>query len=679
MLYLPQLTSMANAARFRLSDIQPSDWVEAKRTMSSDVSPFPGKFSYSLTPYLREIIDTLHPGHPARIVAIMKGAQVGFSTGVIEGGLGYIIDQVPGPTLFLTGHADLTEEAMTGKVDNMIDSCGLRHLIKSNTKRKRQQRTGDTNTRKEFPGGYVIGGHANHKTLRQRSVKYGFFDDFEAMPSASKESGSTTRMIEQRFAAYADKMKIYYISTPEIADTSNIQPVFLNGDQRKYHIPCPCCGEFIALEWQVAIEGSTEKGGITWQLDDNGKLLPKSVGYVCQCCGGFFTDARKYELNLAGEWRPTAEPIHQGYYSYHLSSLYAPPGMYNWLHYVRQYLEAYPPGAEPHEKLVQTFVNLCLGETYKPTGKEIKAHELMRNQRSYDAGTVPESMSVADGNGSIVLLTCAVDANGVPDDARLDFEITGWSETGSRYSITHGSIGTFVPREGSMAAPVDRERWTYQHQDVLGENGESIRSVWPELERVITAIYEKDTGKKMKIMTTVIDVGYHKMEAEAWQFINTTNGMMVYGVKGKGESQPFLRHGADLPTFTPSRQNAKKLFIVETNIVKDQLADAIRLKWDFRGTQPHGFLNFPGDARLYQFNNFFSHFEAEHRVMDTSGAVAKFEWRKKNSAVQNHLFDCACYNVAAKDILVSMFGKEIKKPKATWADVLPLLKAMPWN
>jgi phage terminase large subunit GpA-like protein len=89
--YENQAIEVLEAARFLLSNISPSKWNEQHRVMTTSVSPFPGKFSYNVTPYLREIVDCMSPGHPARIVAIMKGAQVGFSTGVIEAAIGWIV------------------------------------------------------------------------------------------------------------------------------------------------------------------------------------------------------------------------------------------------------------------------------------------------------------------------------------------------------------------------------------------------------------------------------------------------------------------------------------------------------------------------------------------------------------------------------------------------------------
>jgi len=670
--YAQHITQLLQAAQYQVSNINPSNWTEQRRVMTSDVSPFPGKFSFERTPYLKEIVDTLAPDHPARRVAVMKGAQIGFSTAVIESGIGWIISEKPGNILFLTGSSDLTMDAMTGKIDQMIDSCGIRPLIKPNVLRKKNQRTGDTNLRKEFPGGRLIAGSAsNHKFLRQLSVQYGFIDDFDSVIQKSKESGSTEKLFEQRFAAYGDRMKVYYISTPELEETSNILNVYLKGDQRKWHIPCPCCGEFIVLEWETNLGDSEhEKAGIFYRLTETGKLIEDSVGYVCQSCGNFFDDSLKYELNLAGQWMPTAEASRSGYYSYHISALSAPPGMYDWKHYVHQYLDAMPPGAEPKPREVQTFHNLCLGIPYKAEGEAIRATTLQQNIRTYPIKVVPESTSIKDGNGRIIMLTAACDLNGVLDDARLDYEIVAHAENGSTYSIDHGSIGTFVPRENSKKYKHDRERFTYQHGHP--------NSVWPLFKEVLATKYPVETGthqtKNLKVLITGIDVGY--MDKYAWPFIDGANiretGMLV-GLKGEGKEEArALRLDRDLPLFKPARERGN-MYIVESNVVKDELHDLTQLKWDpgMDEGQPAGFMNFPQPSEgKYLYVNYFSHYEAEQRVVDDNG---KYLWKKKDSAVQNHLFDCRLYNLVARNVWASLFCKQYKILKGTYADFVKLL------
>ena len=358
-------------------------------------------------------------------------------------------------------------------------------------------------------------GIANHKTLRQDSIQYGFIDDFEGMKGDTKQAGSTTKMIEQRFSAFDKKMKLFYISTPELKETSNIEPVYESGDQRKYHIPCPCCNDLIPLEWDVECKNDkVERGGMNWKLDDNGRLIAESVGYICQSCGDFFDDTSKTDFISKGRWIPTAEPSRPGNYSYKISALYAPNYMYGWEHYVREFLDANPQNQPRDEKKYKAFLNLALGETYEAVGVSASANALQQNIRDYKIGMLPEKLSMADGNGKIVLITLGSDLNGLEDDARLDWEIVAYSESGAKYSINHGSIGTFIPGQSKdQKEKTDRKKWTYQHGH---EN-----SVWPELEKILNATYDTDTKRKMKIFISGIDAGYQSIHV--YQFLESTN------------------------------------------------------------------------------------------------------------------------------------------------------------
>lgn len=805
--WIDQVSSLIDSTELYLSNEMPSQWAENHRVMTTDVSPFPGKFKFDRTPYLREVLDTISPNHPAKKVAVMKGAQIGFaldeetliptpdgfvkmkhlhvgdlvfdengelcevtkttstmhdhecfdvhfsdgsvikadaehlwfvsyfcgegvlntlqlhiertnqrqiyvdncgqnhdkrfeivdvvpcdsvpvrcisvssksklflagttmipthnSTGVIENGIGYIISQNPGNILFLTGHGDLTDEAMSGKIDQMIDSCGLRPMIRPNVLRKKNQRTGDTNKSKEFPGGSLVAGSAgNHKLLRQRSVRFGFVDDFDAARGSTKESGSTTEMIEQRFAAYGDKMKLYYISTPEVKQTSNIEPLFFRGDQRFFHVPCQCCGVFIPLKWKIDLDGD-DVAGIHYKLDDKGQLVDGSVGYVCPECGGFFDDRNKYEFLNDGVWQPTAQPQESGFYSYHISSLYAPPGMYDWEHYVRQYLKANPIGEKTDERQMQTFVNLVLGETYEKKGEAPKANELQKNVRDYQPGTLPEQLSVKDGNGQIVLITLSADLNGKMDDARLDWECVAWTESGANYSIDHGSVGTFIPNQTRAQKDADdRAKFTYQHG--------LPNSVWTLFQEIIDRVYTTDTGRRMKAFITGIDVGNTFMGAP-YHFIENNNSFVV-GLKGK-DAEKGRRFGVDTPTFRLSKER-NDLYLVEVNQLKDELAEYMRLKWDGENDQPTEFMNYPyAVGKKYQYKTFFSHYEGEHRVIEKNrdGTGVSARWVKVNSAAQNHFWDCRIYNMVLRDIITDMACKEAGIKHGVWKDYVDML------
>lgn len=641
-----------------LSTMKPSEWVENNIIMPK---PFPGPYRYSRTPYCREIIDCLSPDHPAKWVAVMKGAQIGLSAGVLIPGMCWMMKEAPGNTYFTVGAADIVDKSVE-KLDLAIDNAGLRKYIKPQINRRRANKSGDTNTKKDFAGGYInITTANNHKEFRDVSLKYGFFDDFEAAKNASKESGDTRKLLEQRFAAYADTHKIYYISTPELKAGSNIEPAFLLGDQRKYLIPCPCCGEFIELRWTIEEEGRV--GGITWETDDEGHVVKGSVGYICQKCGGFFNDKNKHELLNNGYWQPTAIPSQEGYYSYHISSLYAPIGMYDWAHYVNDWLAIHPPNQPRKESEYKTFCNVVLGLTYEDMSEAPKANIIQKNIRDYEVCVIPEKLSMADGNGRIVLLTCGSDMNGTEDDARLDYEIIAWAENGATYSIDEGSIGTFIPRENSLAVKTDREKWSY--------NENHPKNVWKEFERILTTTYKTDTGRDMGVVATGLDCGH--FATKAYWFLDNNQAVNVLGLKGTKESA-LLQFGVDVRKFKPAAERYK-LFIVQVGMYKDKLAEYMQLYWkEGDMEQPANFMNFPTPSLgKYTFTHFFEHFESEKKktIKNKDGSIST-RWEKISSTSQNHKWDCRIYNLAIRDVFIDMISKELKT-KLEWSDFVKLL------
>ena len=149
--YIDLIDRAFDSALFKLSDILISEWAEQNRVMTSEVSPIKGPFSFRNSPYTVGLINYLHKSHPCSVFAIMKGAQIGFSTGFIENAIGYFISEDPGNILFLVGHDSLVESAMM-KVDNMLSTTGLRDkgIIRSNANRKNNNKTGDKDRSNEL-------------------------------------------------------------------------------------------------------------------------------------------------------------------------------------------------------------------------------------------------------------------------------------------------------------------------------------------------------------------------------------------------------------------------------------------------------------------------------------------------------------------------------------------------
>jgi phage terminase large subunit GpA-like protein len=668
-LYLPQFEQILRGGVAQISTILPADWTEKRLTMDK---PRPGPFRYSETPYTREIINRFSPYDDARVVAVMKGAQIGFSSGVLIPGIGWMIENNPGNCYLMVGAPDLIPKA-SENIDLMIDRAQLASYIRSQSARRSSRKTGDTDTKKDFPMGYLsIGSANNHKAIAQVHLQFILLDDLDAMKGESKSSGNLIKLIEKRAAAYKDSYKMFMISTPLEKHKSLILPAYLEGDRRHFYIQCQCCHEPIVLKWDIKegevinhLTGETanNRGGITWDVDDiTGELVEKSVGYCCYKCGGWFNDKNKYNFLNSGIWHATFKPQRPQYYSYYIPSLYAPIWMFDWKHCVRDWLKCHPVGEPRNEKEYQVFINTVIGEPYEGEAIETSSKNIQRNRQNYPAGIIPESISMDVGNGDIVMLTCAADLNGMIDDARLDYEVVAWDRLGASWSIIHGSIGTFQRGDSKNN---DRKKSTYEYGK---EN-----SVWKEYEKVLDTIWQVDTGRKMKIRVSALDTS--SFTTYAYEFMDRTNHY-VLGIKGDTDGK-FKRKSADVALFKrgASRTN---MWILEVNAIKDINSEYMSLKWDkSEDSQPIGFMNFPdtSDTTLYQKSNFFEHFEAEECIISTNSvgeAISK--WEKKSSKVANHMLDCRIYNIAVKDISVYLFGVKLKKPKDfNWVDYCALL------
>lgn len=663
----------------KLTKQKPSEWVEKNIILPDGVSRYTGLFGYHYSPYAVEIVNRIASNDPTRVVAIMKCAQIGLTQGLIIPGLLYIIAEDPAPILFMAGDKDLAKTSIQERFDPILHASGLKDLIRPSTMRARNQRTGDTDLYKEYAGGRLtIEGTNNVTKMRQISVKHIFADDFEAAPRNNEKEGSVRKLMEGRQTSYGNVAKTYFVSTPTIKQLSNIEPVYLLGDQRKWHWTCPHCQNWIELVWHIKTESGMDCG-IVWELDANKKLINKSVAYKCQSCGELIKESQKYDLNLAGKWIPTAEPKIENYVSYHLNALVIPPGFVTWVDLVKEWIEACPAGQPVNKAMLQTFLNIRMGQTWEETGESPKVLQLTKNTGGYHPGTVPDVKCDEDQNGKIILLTMSADLNGIMDedagvfDVRLDWEVVGHASNGQTYSIDQGSIGTFKrSREKSKVdkeKEADRERWTYHH------NVEN--SVWTPFKELMNQEWEcQSKNKPMKIGLTVVDTGnFTKL---AMQFIGSVKDKMIVGVKGEAEAE-FRKLSKDTPKIKQSRES-RNLYIVQVNQLKDELSEFMKLREGEDGFQPEGFMNFPEQRDgKYSMRDYFSHFEGEKRMeqLDSNGEVIGFAWEKKHSSAVNHFWDVRVYTLAAREIYLDIFKKidpKLSKLKSvTWSDFVSYL------
>lgn len=635
----------------------PSEWVEENVILTPDISRFSGKFSYELSPYAKEMIDVLHPSDPTRMIAVMKGAQSGITQGVIVPGMAWIIAEHPDNFLFTASDKEIAKKTINTRFDPLMKSSGLSHLIRPNVIRSQGKRSGDTDFSKEFAGGNaIIEGTNNAGKFRFFSVKTVFMDDFDNAPRADKTEGSIRKLVEGRQTSYGNLAKTLFVSTPTITQTSNVYEMYLQGDQRKWHWPCPDCGDYVPAEWQIKQEDGSY-AGIVWELDENLKLIEESVFYKCPSCGHKISNQDKHDLNASGMWIATAEPKDKYFRSYHMNSLIIPPGFINWVDLVKEWLEACPPKQKPNVDLLKVFNNVRLGLPFEEKGEVPRIMQLMENTRDYKVGVVPDETCAEDGNGQIALITLAADLGGImnhdTEDARIDWEILAHSTSGATYSINHGSCGTFkrsrTKSKREQDQDAERYRYTYMHG--------MKNSVWPLLEKIIKADLPSESGDTYNVKLSLIDTGH--FTKQAYQFVESTHSPQnwVFGIKGVPELN-YRRNTRDVALVKKS-PNIARLFLLDVEQLKDNLAANMKLRMTDDGSQDSGFMNFPEPEKgKYQLRNFFKHYESETRKeVVERGEVVGFKWQKKNSSVENHFWDVRVYNNAARDVFLDLIKR----------------------
>ncbi len=643
---------------------EPSVWIEENIYLTKAESNFTGFFRFDRTPYTREIVDNFSPNSAVEIFGIMKCSQSGL-TAAITGVIAYMISQSPCNMMFLSGSESLVQDTIRDRLDPIIQNSGISHLIRPNVFKKKNQKSGDTDFKKEYAGGSLTAVTYNPRHLRFYSAKVILADEFDDAPRNDKKEGSVRSLVEARTKSFGSSKKIGYISSPTTKGMSNIEEVFDLGDQRKWNWCCPHCKTYIPMEWRIEKEDGTY-AGIKYELNEQNELIEDSVHYECQNCSGKITHDQKYVLNLSGKWIPTVKPKKPQYRSYQLNALVIPPGFDSWTDLVYQWLEACPPNEYVDEGKLKTFVNVQLGQTWEEKGKTVKIHDLMNNVRSYNIGEVPDVTCEKDGNGKIVLITMACDLGGVMEidneDVRIDWEIVAHSSTGVTYHINHGSIGTFKrSRKKSKKEKEnesEREQLTYSHGQRL--------SVWPRLKKIIDEVLIGQSGEGYDIDITVIDTGH--FTKLTYDFIKGIEDTFVIGIKGYGE-EDYRKLSKDTPVISRSREQVGKLYLLQVNQLKDILAENIKLRMGLDGFQPSGMMNFPQPSEgKYNLTSYFNHYEAEHRVAQMKGdQVTGFAWKKKNSSLENHFFDVSVYNIAAREIYIDLLRRSNSKySKLDW-------------
>ena len=511
-------------------DLTVTEWAEGNRIMSPENCSLPGPYRVSVTPYLKEILDTITAPNIERIVC-QKSAQVGWTDGVINNAVGYYIDREPCPVLTLFPTESLAQRYSKEKLSPMIrDTLPLRDKVADPKSRD----SNNTILSKNFKGGHLeLVGSNSPVNLSSSPIRIVIVEEPDRCASNSGGEGNSLKLAYERSKTFFNR-RLILGGSPTIKGFSEIEREMQLSDKRFYFIPCPLCGEFQTLKWS----------GVVWDKKPGrehsvfGDYVPESARYRCEHCAKLFSNAAKNEALSRGVWRPSAE--FNGTAGFYINELMSPFPKATFADIAAKFLEARGRQKIGDESLMITFINTALGETWEEKGDGVERLELIERVETYQPQVLPSG---------VLVITCGVD---VQDD-RLEFEVVGWGHSEESWSLDYGQIS------GDPEA----------------------LDVWKKLDKLLNRKFDRN-GVVLRINAACIDSGAHT--DSVYRFVAPRQMRRVYATKGKSTT-------GDPIVGKPSRKSIKKglyLYPIGTDTAKDVIFG--RLKLDDPGP---GYCHFP--------------------------------------------------------------------------------------
>lgn len=584
-----------------------SEWADEHFVLSAGSAAEPGR--WRTLPYQRGIMDAITDPAVERITW-MKSARVG-ATKIMCATIGYHMDHDPCPILLVQPTVEDAEGFSKEDISDMLrDTPVLRELVAQPTSRNSAQ----TILHKRFPGGSLsLAGANSGRGFRRVSRRVVIFDEVDGYPPSAGTEGDQIKLGMRRSEFYWNR-KIIAASTPLLQGVSRIEPMFLAGDQRRFHVPCPHCGH---MDYLVFREG--DRGH--WMAWPDGD--PAAAHFVCSKNGCIIEHKDKRKMLDGGRW--IAEEEFAGHASFHIWAAYSVSPNATWGHLAAEFLAAKDAGPAQ----LQVFVNTALGETWHQRGEAPAWDRLYERRKSYPVGTIPVEP---------LALTAGVD---VQRD-RLIYEVVAWLADKQSYSVDAAIL---------MGDPAKRDVWDRLEQDALNRSFPGPAS-------------------EHKVKMLAVDSSDQTQIVYNWARRHPMT--RVIAVKGAGPSaKTFVGtpSAVDVTVSGKRIQNGYKVWMVGVSMGKGELYAWLRLPAPLDGEDyPPGYCHFPEHPP-----EFFRQLTAEHlvQVKKRTGHVA-LEWARLPGR-ENHWLDARIYARAAATVL----GLDRYRPKTSAPSPAPAAQEEP--
>jgi phage terminase large subunit GpA-like protein len=394
---------------------------------------------------------------------------------------------------------------------------------------------------RSIQGGFTVffGGANSAASLASKPIGFAVADEVDKWPADVDNEGPPLGLLEERMSNWGGNRKLIIASTWNIKGQSTIEREYLASDQRKYHVPCPHCGETQVLLW-----GSKTDWGLKWLKTDGGKARPETAVYICRHCGAAIEEHKKEGMLAQGIWLPDAPGHGLGKRAgFWLNKLYSPLGWKGWPSLVEEWEAAQEARLIGNSSPLKKFLNSSLAETWEETGTGADSKALAARAEDYELGIVPRGG---------LMLTMGVDTQ--PD--RLEARVWAFGR--------------------------GEESWLVARHIIYGDpnvDEDTQASPWTRLSEIRRTPIMHAVGSQLLIEATCIDTGGHNTHAVYAYCRNHTRsnvlaikGASTYGktVLGKPSMIDVTHRGKTMP-------RSLKLWQIGTDTAKHLLYGRMRV------------------------------------------------------------------------------------------------------
>ena len=484
-----------------------SEWADRFAYLSVESSAEGGR--WHTLPYQKGIMDAITDPKLEQIT-VMKSARVGYSK-ILNHTIAYHIHQDPCPIMLVQPTIEDAQGYSKEEIAPMLrDTPCLRGLV-SEAKAKDGA---NTILQKQFPGGTLSMVGANSpRGFRRVSRRVVLFDETDGYPQSAGAEGDQIKLGIRRTEYYWNRT-IVAGSTPTIKDFSRIERMFMQGDQRRYFVPCPKCKHMQYLKWP----------NMQWTDND-----PATTSYKCENCAELIPHSKKRWMVERGEWRPTS-PGNGKHVSFHIWAAYSYSPNASWSNLVEEFLDA-----KTDAEQLKTFVNTVLGEVWEDEyASKIGASALLERaaKETYEHRIVP---------AAVLAVTVGCD---VQDD-RLSLSVWGWGR--------------------------EEEAWLIDRTKLFGDP--SRPDVWKQLDELLSTPFLSEDGVDFKVSICAIDSGGHHT-ADVYSYARERAALGVIAIKGmstKGKPPIGKASKVDLNRKGQVVRKGAQVFPVGSDTVKSLL------------------------------------------------------------------------------------------------------------